>query len=69
MKFTVKLERVQTLKDDNEDELLIQELEKKARLTAIEKAGRTPSLVEVLYHMSEEEMLSIRDLVSDAINK
>ncbi len=50
------------------DELLIMELEKKAQIEAVQKQERLPTLTEVLYHMSEEDMLEIKDIVFDATN-
>lgn len=65
MNFEITLERVSPFSDS--DEALIQEMEQKSRITAIQKSNRIPSLTEVLWHMSEEEMLDIKDLLGDAL--
>ena len=66
MIISAELERKSVLDPSAEDEALIVELEQKARITAIEKQGQIPSLTEVLYHMSEDDMLSIKDILGDA---
>lgn len=67
MDLPVYLERVQ--KKTDEDEQLIQELEQKSKFHAIQKQERLPTLTEVLYNTSEEEMLEMGDITSDATNE
>ncbi len=66
MELPMTLERVVKLAES--DEAFILELLKKAELAAIQKANRIPTLTEVLYHQTEEEMLDIGDLVGYAAN-
>ena len=66
MVLPLKLERVVKLAENDED--LILEVLKKAEFAAMQKIGRVPTLTEVLYHQTEEEILDIKDLLDNAIN-
>ena len=61
MEFTITLEPKPSI-ISNKEELLIEELEKKSKVAAVQKSGRVPSIEEVLYNMDEEEMLDIQEL-------
>lgn len=66
MGLPLTLERVVKLAEN--DENLIMEILKKAEFAAMQKQNRIPTLTEVLYHQTEEEILDIGDLLGYAAN-
>lgn len=67
MRLPLTLERVVKLAEN--DDALIMEIMKKAELQAMLKVGRIPTVTEVLYHQSEEELLNIEDILGNAFNE
>lgn len=60
MDIIVTLEKKQKLMAD---ENLYQELETKVQFDALKKRGKLPSLTELLYNQTEDEILSIKEML------
>lgn len=60
MDLSLTLERVVKLTENDEEAIL--EILKRAEFIAMQKIGRLPTLTELLYHRSEEEILDIGEL-------
>lgn len=67
MELRVTLERKPAVISDKE-ELLLQELEKKARIQALQKNDRVPTIEEYLYHTTEESEINIKDIAPNAVD-
>jgi hypothetical protein len=65
MIIPITLERMPSR--SGQDELVIYELEASANFKAIKKEGKDPSLTELLYHQTEEEMTALTELTNSNV--
>jgi hypothetical protein len=66
MELPIRLERIVRLAETDEDVIL--EVLKKAEFAAMQKNNKLPTLTELLYHQTEDEILDIGDLLTNAAN-
>jgi hypothetical protein len=67
MELALTLERVVKLVEEDEEKIF--EMLKKAEFVAMERRNTLPTLTQVLYHQTEDEMLDIGDLTGYAFNQ
>ena len=60
MIIPITLERLPKINEDNQ---LIFELEANSKLKAFMKTGQNPTLTELLYNQSEDDMLSLNEFL------
>jgi len=64
MILPVRLERVEAqAREQNKDEWVIYELEKDAKIRIIKKEERAPTLTELLFNQTEEEIMTLTDFL------
>lgn len=61
MEIGISLERTHSLRDSDDD--VIFTVAQDARIKAIQKTGRIPTLTELLYNTAEDKVLSIRQFL------